>query len=250
MPDQIQSLVYRNGLGSASGLFLVIVLTLLFFSMRAVGMLGPSNLNWMLPFGFCLMAIIPWLMLKSKGRKQIGFQKSAGSKIYLQAIVLGTFAALICFVIGYALFGTGQNNWFISIANNYRGRLDTNGLSNLQLHLVFTIPALIFSPIGEEIFFRGLFQRVLEEHLNHKASAFIECGAFGIIHLCHHGFLWTSEGLTFLPLSGPMWAVLMFFTALLFVWIRKRSGSIYPAIASHTIFNLTMNITIFSFLWE
>ena len=32
----------------------------------------------------------------------------------------------------------------------------------ITLHLVFTIPALLFSPIGEEIFFRGFLQQALQ----------------------------------------------------------------------------------------
>ncbi len=249
MSELPQSLLYRDGLNSITGLILVAILTLVFCLMRAVGMLGPSNLNWMLPLGFCLMAIMPWILLKSEGRKQIGLKKSSAKKMYWQGILLGALAALICFAVGFLLFGTGHDNWYISIANNYRSRLDTSGFSLIQLHLVFTIPALIFSPIGEEIFFRGLLQRTLEDHLTHNTSAVIECGAFGIVHLCHHGLLRTSSGLIFQPVSGPVWVLLMFLTALLFVWIRKRSGSIYPAILSHAAFNLTMNVVIFSVLW-
>jgi len=64
------------------------------------------------------------------------------------------------------LFGTSQNNWFISVANNYVNTLDTTGFSTARLHLTFTLPAVIFSPIGEEIFFRGVLQRTLEEYLS------------------------------------------------------------------------------------
>jgi membrane protease YdiL (CAAX protease family) len=42
----------------------------------------------------------------------------------------------------------------------------------------------------------------------------------------------------------------MFSVALMFAWLRKRSGSIYPAIVAHASFNLTMNAAIFAWLWE
>jgi hypothetical protein len=38
--------------------------------------------------------------------------------------------------------------------------------------------------------------------------------------------------------------------AWMFAGIRRRSGSIYPAMASHAAFNLTMNVLIFAALWD
>lgn len=52
-----------------------------------------------------------------------------------------------------------------------------------------------------------------------------------------------------MPASGAMWVALMFCTAWMFAWLRKRSGSLWPAIVSHSVFNATMNIFIFNALW-
>ena len=148
------------------------------------------------------------------------------------------------------LFGRSADNWFVSIANNYRGVMDTAGMSMLQLQLIFTLPALMFSPVAEEIFFRGILQRTLEQHCSERTSTVIESGAFGLVHLCHHGLVLGAAGLGWLPLSGTLWMLLMFFTALLFARIRQRSGSLYPAMAAHAAFNLTMNTLIFMWLWD
>ena len=131
----------------------------------------------------------------------------------------------------------------------YRGVMDTTGMSRVTLHLVFTLPALMFSPIAEEIFFRGVLQRTLEQHVPVRASTALESAAFGVVHLCHHGLLLGAAGLAWMPLSGSLWMLLMFGTALLFAGIRKRSGSLYPAMAAHAAFNLTMNVAIFVALW-
>jgi uncharacterized protein len=164
--------------------------------------------------------------------------------------VIGALYVFICFAIGFALFNSSVDNWFVSIANNYRSIMDTTRFSILQLHLIFTLPALIFSPIGEEIFFRGLLQRTLEERFSIKASTLIECALFGVVHLCHHGLFWGAMGLILLPYSGALWVALMFVAGFLFAWQRKRSSSLYPAMLSHAVFNLVMNITIFSVLWK
>jgi membrane protease YdiL (CAAX protease family) len=127
--------------------------------------------------------------------------------------------------------------------------MDTTGWPVARLHLVFTIPAMIFSPIGEEIFFRGFLQYALERRFTERASTNAECAAFGLVHLCHHGLMLTALGFALRPISGGLWVVLMFGAARLFAYLRKRSGSLLPAIVAHICFNLVMNLTIFGFLW-
>ena len=46
-----------------------VVLALLFAAGRAFGVLGPANLRGLLPLGFVLMALIPWLLLDAEGRR-------------------------------------------------------------------------------------------------------------------------------------------------------------------------------------
>ena len=163
--------------------------------------------------------------------------------------MLGASAAAGCFAAGVLAFGSSEDNWFVSIARNYRDTIPHQGLTTPQLFLVATLPALLFSPIGEEIFFRGLLQRALEERFSLRASTCIEALLFGLVHLCHHGLLATSAGIRLLPLSGALWVALMFCVALLFAWLRQRSGSLLPAMAAHASFNLAMNVCIFVALW-
>ena len=241
--------IWRMAAQPAPALALVLMLAAAFAAMRAGGVLGPPALRWLLPASFTVMALMPWLLMNGGGRRQIGLRRPDRSGAWLPAVALGALASLACFALGMALFGHGAENWFVSIANNYRGVMDTTGMSLLTLHLVFTLPALMFSPIAEEIFFRGILQRTLEQHMSGRSATLIESAAFGAVHLCHHGLLLGAAGLGWMPLSGSLWMLLMFGTALLFAAIRKRSGSLYPAMAAHAAFNLTMNAAIFMALW-
>ena len=241
--------IWRIAAQPAPALALVLMLAAAFAAMRAGGVLGPPSLRWLLPVSFTVMALMPWLLMNAEGRRQIGLSRPDRAGAWLPAMAQGALASLACFAIGMALFGRGADNWFVSIANNYRGVMDTAGMSLLTLHLVFTLPALMFSPIAEEIFFRGILQRTLEQHVPERAATLIESAAFGAVHLCHHGLLLGAAGLGWMPLSGSLWMLLMFGTALLFARIRKRSGSLYPAMAAHAAFNLTMNAAIFAALW-
>jgi membrane protease YdiL (CAAX protease family) len=226
-----------------------IVFAGVFAGVRVIGTLGPASLRWVLPLGFVLMTILPFVLLRAPARRDMGLKLAGNARAYGVGILAGAAAAFTCFALGTALFGSGEDNWFVSIANSYRQMMNTAGWDAVRLHLVFTIPAIIFSPIGEEIFFRGYLQYALEQRFSTRASTIGECAAFAVIHLCHHGLFVTATGVSLRPLSGLIWMLLMFCTALLFAWLRKSSGSLLPAILSHAVFNLVMNFTIFGYLW-
>ena len=192
------------------------------------------------------MALMPFIFLNKEGRRRIGFVKSNSGKHYLTGIVAGAALALICYGLGLLLFDQSPDNWFVSIKNTYLRTLGTNDMGVQQLFIMFTIPALIFSPIGEEIFFRGFLQESLATKFSYRNAMIIDSLFFALIHLFHHGIVKDLSGqIHFYPLSGFIWVVLMFVTAIVFALLKKISGSIYPAIVSHAVFNLVMNITIF-----
>lgn len=156
---------------------------------------------------------------------------------------------MFCFVLGLILFGKTDDNWFVNIGNNYKSIMDTSWMSFWMLNLIFTVPAILFSPIGEEIFYRGVVQKTFEQKFSVTTSTIIECSLFAVIHLAHHGIIKTANGLAFLPLSGVLWMIQMFLVAFMFAWLRNKTGSIFTAILAHMVFNLVMNLTIFLFLW-
>lgn len=154
--------------------------------------------------------------------------------------------ALVCYGLGLFLFDLSDDNWFISIKESYLRTFDTTGMPVLQLFITFTIPALIFSPIGEEIFFRGFLQEALTTKFSYRHAMIIDSLFFALIHLFHHGIVKDNTGqLHFYALSGTIWVALMFTTAMVFAFLKKKSGSVYPAIVSHAVFNLVMNLCIF-----
>jgi membrane protease YdiL (CAAX protease family) len=222
---------------------------IIFAVIRGAGMLGPQSMRPLIPMGFVMMTILPFIFLRSEGRRQIGLIKTKISWTYITALLYGTGAASLCFVLGVLLFDKSPDNWFITIRNYYTaqipGALD---MPQQRFFIIATVPALIFSPIGEEIFFRGFLQDALETRFGLRSSMIIESAIFGIVHLFHHGLVRSNDSVNFFPFSGMLWVILMFLTAYGFASLRKRSGSIYPSIAAHAMFNLMMNIYIFSFL--
>jgi len=223
-----------------------IIAGIIFAAVRAIGTIGPQTYRFVLPFGFVLMALMPFIFLKKQGRKRVGLTKSKSANYYLIGILAGAVLALLCYGLGVLLFHHSNDNWFVSIKNSYLRTTGTAGMSLQQQFMVFTIPALIFSPVGEEIFFRGFLQEALATKLTYRNAMIIDSFFFALIHLFHHGIVRNLAGqVHFYPLSGFIWVALMFVTAMAFAVLKKKSGSIYPAIISHAVFNLVMNITIF-----
>ncbi len=240
---------WNGGLGAGAGLAVVVALALGFAALRAAGLLGPSQARALLPLGFVGMALAPLLLLDRTGWRQIGLAMPSGAAPVLRGLAAGAAAALACFGLAWLLAGAGADNPFVTIAASYRATFDTSALGPVALYLAFTVPAVMFSPIGEEVFFRGLLQRALEQRYGAAASTAIECGAFGVVHLCHHGLAPGPGGVAPGALSALLWVGAMCAVGWLFAALRRRSGSLLPAVAAHAAFNMTMNGAIFGLLW-
>src|SRR5687768_8129187 len=157
--------------GRVANLFTVgIVAGLLFAAIRAIGTIGPQAYRFVLPLGFSIMMLMPFIFLKKEGRRGVGLVKSNAAKHYWIAIAAGVVLALVCYGLGLLLFDQSTDNWFVSIKNSYRQTFDTTDMPIQQLFIIFTIPALIFSPIGEEIFFRGFLQEALASKFNYRQA--------------------------------------------------------------------------------
>lgn len=215
---------------------------------RAAAMFGPASWRALFVVTCIAMAALPWLVLSRMGRRQIGLQRPRHLAWLPLSLALGVLAASACFWLGVTLYGAGPDNWFVSVARNYRG-MPTAGWNLLQLHLTFTIVAILFSPIGEEIFFRGFLQKVWEDRHGRARATIMEASLFALVHLCHHGILVSAAGIALQPVSGALWVAQMFLLSLLFAWLRRRSDSILPAIVAHAGFNAAMNHWIFTRLW-
>ena len=224
---------------------------IVFAACRAVGLLTPFPWTVLLPLGFLLMMVTPFVFANRKQRHRMGFARAKNSRDYYLGMAWGGGMALVCFGLGWLLFSDETDNWFVSVRNYYRANPAAAQAGIGMTFLSFTIPALIFSPLGEEIFFRGFLHEALQERLSARASAIVDSSIFGAIHLFHHGITRNAAGdIETHVLSGAMWVGMMTGAALVFTRLRTRSGSLYPVILSHAMFNLLMNVTIFTFLWR
>ena len=164
---------------------------------------------------------------------------------WLWSLLLGIGASLITFGIGYGLYGHSADNWYVGIFNSWAIDSTMLELPRFQLFLIYTAPAILLSPTGEEFFFRGMIHESVREHWGGGAATAINAVAFGGVHILHHGLGWNSAGPHLAVVPGTLWVLLMMGVSWLFTQCRQQSGSIWPAVAAHATFNLVMNASIF-----
>ncbi len=227
---------------------LALLLAVLAAAVRGLGMLGPQRYFWVLPAGFTVMALTPHLFFRREGRRRTGLRLPQRPLWIVWGVLLGALGAGLCYWLGVTLFGESNDNWFVSIRRGFPITPEMAGLPTAQLFWIISIPSLIFSPLGEEIFFRGFLQQAAEERWNHRSAVVVDAGWFAVVHLFHHGILRIDGEVQLFPLSGAIWMVLIFGTGVLFAFLRQKRGSLLAPILSHATFNLAMNYTIFYWL--
>lgn len=119
-------------------------------------MLGPRESFWILPVGFIGMALTPHLFFGKEGRRRAGLEWPKKRWWWaVGGVGLGALGALVCYWLGVGLFGVTDDNWLVSVRRSFPEMPEAAAFTKAQLFWVVSVPAMIFSPIGEEIFFRG-----------------------------------------------------------------------------------------------
>lgn len=197
-------------------------------------------------FVFIAMALLPWVVLTRDGRRAIGIVRPNRWRWMLPAALAGIASCLVIFALVTLLWEDSISNPFAYIARSYAAV--PGALSDADRLIYFSIFAgigMLFSPIGEELLYRGLAHESLASTLGNRRAALIDAGAFAIVHLAHFGIVYSAGAWAFLPLPASVWVGAMFLSSLVFYAFRVLTGSILGAIVAHAGFNLAMNFVIF-----
>lgn len=189
---------------------------------------------------FTLMFFTPLIFLRKSGRREMGLKKSTRSWWLVWGFLLGCGMCLLLFAITRLAFGLDISNPFVYIAS----LANTDSPSGIYF-LIYMIIIMTFSPIGEELFYRGLVHQAFREALGEGRASVIDSSAFALTHLAHFGIVYASGGWKLLPLPSLLWVVSMFLTCMVFNRVRRESGSILGAILTHAGFNFGMGFLFF-----
>lgn len=204
----------------------------------------------MVPIIFIMMSIAPLLFLTRKGRRHIGICKPKNYYWLLFSFLSGLLFCLLFYFISDVFFGKNIANSFVYISKSYNVDNTLTGSDKLIYFLIYSVTAVTFSPVGEELFYRGIVHGSFIERMGDRRASLIDSGAFALTHLAHFGIIYHLGGWDFLFLPSILWVATMFLVSQLFFVCRIKSGSLAGAILCHAGFNLAMMYVIFYQVWR
>ena len=195
---------------------------------------------------FLFMWLCPIIFLTRSGRRYIGIKKPVNYYWLLYSVITGILLCGILFAIGILLYKHSYNNWFVYIAKSYSASgLILTDSNRLTYFLIYSVTGMTFSPIGEELFYRGIVHGSFAGQFGEQKASVFDSLAFAITHLAHFGIVYVSGGWQFLFIPALLWMSGMFLASRIFFICKEKTGSILGAILSHAAFNLTMMYFIF-----
>jgi len=229
-----------NRIPIAPWIFSLLVLAILTAS-RFYAVFGPPQARILFLIHFLVMWTLPFLVLTAQGRREIGLRKQGNSPSALALSALaGACSGFAVYAAGMALYGASPDNWCVSIRDEFQiGQLR----ASMPLGAAFVaivLPAMIFSPIGEEILFRGLLHQSFVRRWSVPVATVVNGLAFGLVHLHVHGIWHDAAGFHLRLVSGALMVLLMAGVSAVFTLCRLRSGSLYAAMIAHSACNLAM----------
>jgi len=228
------------------GLFLLLIICvprfLLVLNANQTGNYGPIGAIMV------VSALVPFLFLNKAGRRSIGIRGSRKWSALILSFGLGIVLALVLYAIGVTLYGDTIQNWYVYIGKSY-GIPDPISPADKRIFFaIMAITGMLFSPIGEELFFRGIVHGSFAKSVGEQRASLIDSAAFALTHLAHFGLVYTNGKWVFFTLPALLWVAGMFGVSLVFFRMKKWSGSLLGAIFCHAGFNLAMIWSIFYLL--
>jgi membrane protease YdiL (CAAX protease family) len=195
---------------------------------------------------FLCMWLSPFLFLTKKGRRDIGIKKPANYFWLFYSFILGITICIIIYAIGVLLYKNSVSHWFVYISRSYSASgIALSTSQKFTYFLIYSLTGITFSPIGEELFYRGIVHASFAVDFGENKASILDSLAFALTHLAHFGIVYIAGGWQFLLIPALIWVTSMFITSRIFFFCKEKTGSILGAIVSHAAFNLTMMYLIF-----
>jgi membrane protease YdiL (CAAX protease family) len=98
-------------------------------------------------------------------------------------LIIGGLGCFIMFKVAHYLYGDTISNWFVYISASYKSLpADLSPQDRLVYFTIYAVISMIFSPIGEELFYRGVVHHCFSTTWNHRTASIIDSAAFSITH--------------------------------------------------------------------
>ena len=192
-----------------------------------------------------ISAIIPFIFLSKYGKKVIGLTKPKTFSWLILAFIIGLIFSILLYFLGELIYKNSFENWYFYIGKSYNIPSEIKANDKLIMFVIMAITGMIFSPIGEELFFRGIVHSSFAKSIGNFKASIIDSFAFALTHISHFGLVLINNEWKFFTVPTVIWVTSMFLVSILFYICRKKSGSLLGAVICHSAFNLGMIYCIF-----
>lgn len=193
-------------------------------------------------------ALAPFIFLSKYGLKHIGFTKPQSFTSLLVSFCTGIIFSIVLYFLGDLLYGDTYSNWYKYIGKSYNIPAEISLQDRKIYFFIFAFTGMVFSPIGEELFFRGIVHSAFAKSVGESKASIIDSTAFAVTHISHFGLVFFMNQWKFLTIPAIIWVLNMFLAGILFYYFRRKSKSILGAVVCHAGFNLGMTYCIFYLL--
>lgn len=192
-----------------------------------------------------ISAIAPFVFLSKYGRREIGITKPKNYNWLVIALVSGLIFSFLLYFLGQGLYGNSYENWYQYIGKSYNIPTEIDAHNKAIMFSIMALTGMTFSPIGEELFFRGIVHASFAKSIGEKKASIIDSLAFAVTHISHFGLVFVNNQWKFYTFPAILWVTSIFLVGLLFFISKRRSGTILGAVICHSAFNLGMIYCIF-----
>ena len=229
------------------GLVLILLLGIpRFFIVLQANVTGNYNL---VPVVFLFMWFSPLIFLTKNGRRSIGIKRPSNYYWLFYSFFLGILICMVTYIVAIFLFEHTISNWFVYISKSYTvSGMVVNDSNRLIYFLIYSLTGITISPVGEELFYRGLVHGSFVKRFGEQRASIADSSAFALTHLAHFGIVYYSGTWHFLFIPALFWVLFMFITSRIFFVCKQKTGSLLGAIFCHAAFNLTMMYLIFYYI--
>ncbi|MDF9795977.1 membrane protease YdiL (CAAX protease family) [Catalinimonas alkaloidigena] len=213
-----------------------IVLLFVFSSVRFVLVLQANvNDNYQyISYFFVMMILLPFVCLNGQGQKSIGIDKVSSWKGIGWGAFFGVVSCTLLFGLMNWFYGKTDANAFTYISHTYKELPEVmDSQSRLMYFAIFAGVSMLFSPLGEELFYRGLIHENIAFEVGHNNASVIDSLAFSLVHLSHFGIVYLDGSWQFLFWPSILWMLGLYISCRLFYFARVLSGTILGAIVAH-----------------
>lgn len=227
---------------SVLGLVLIVVFTTIRFYVIQEANVSKNYGN--ASYLFTIMALLPFVLLNKSGRQFIGIKKPTNYWWLLNSFIIGMLICSGIHLLFNIIYDHSINHSMVYISKSYT--LDHMNESNkFSIFIIFCVSSMIFSPLGEELFYRGLIHGSFVKKYGENMASIIDSIAFAFAHLSHFGIIYYLGSWTLLPIPALLWFASMYFLCRMIFICRLKTGSIFGPIFCHAGFNVTMIYWIF-----